>query len=185
MAVAFIELSPDVSHPESGHQKGGFVCVLSGLSPEIQTEVTGCQIGINLRAHRRFLNGTSVCVAPGFSFPVQSRKLKTGRTHSFWPLWLTELLPCGHFWNGPQGPMQQSPACVQGASGHQKCPLGYLLMCVDGAHFHLASHCFHWKCRGFLFCLKWNITEWILTAGVFLKAVWPLNLFTFQVFFSF
>ena len=48
MAIAFIELSPDVSHPESGHQKGGFVCVWvwSSLSPEIQTEVTGCQIGI-------------------------------------------------------------------------------------------------------------------------------------------
>lgn len=43
-----MEPSPDVSLPESGHQKGGFVCVcvLSGLSPEIQSEKTGCQTGI-------------------------------------------------------------------------------------------------------------------------------------------
>lgn len=108
---------------------------------------------LNLSAHRRFLNGVSVCGGACFSVPVQSRKPRTGRTHSFWPLWLTELLPCSHFWNGPQGPMQQSPAWMQGASRRQKCPLGSLLgMCVDGAHFHLASHSFHWKCRGFLFC---------------------------------
>lgn len=54
-------------------------------------------------------------------------------------------------------------------------------MCVDGAHFHLASHTFHWKCRGFCFVG----THWVLTSGVFLKAVWSLSLFTFQIFFLF
>lgn len=124
---------------------------------------------LNLSAHRRFLNGVSVCGGACFSVPVQSRKPRTGRTHSFWPLWLTELLPCSHFWNGPQGPMQQSPAWMQGASWRQKCPLGSLLgMCVDGAHFHLASQ-FSLEMQGFF--VLWGLTEWILTAGVFLKAV--------------
>ena len=31
----------------------------------------------------------------------------------------------------------------------------------------------------------WGLTEWVLTAGVFLKAVWSLSLFTFQIFFLF
>lgn len=38
---------------------------------------------LNLSAHRQFLDGISVRVAPGVSVPVQSRKPRTGRSHSF------------------------------------------------------------------------------------------------------